>query len=98
MHADAGVRGRELICPLHDCEKIIDDDLARCRISEIEPAFSFAPAVIRRLRKWKPVAVGTDVAVPSDVIEDEVDAGRETRKRGGGGGHQHSASPRPQLP
>ncbi len=79
MHADDRALRRQLVALLHDLDQVGDDELARLRIIEIERAFAAAPAISGRLRSRKSIAIAADVAVSSDVVEDQIHARRHRR-------------------
>ena len=63
--------------PRHDCHEVLDDDPPHLRIAQVDHPLGTAPSIAGRLRVGKAIAVVPDVAVSSDVIEDQVDSGPE---------------------
>src|ERR1700716_4347543 len=77
MHADYRAFGRDLVPAPHDRHEILDDDLPHLRIVQVNRALGIAPSIAGRLRVRKAIAVVPDVAISSDVVEDQINSGPE---------------------
>ena len=79
MHADDRAARRQFVRLPHESDQIRDDDLPGLGIVEIDLAFPLAPSVSRRLRGRKSIAIAADVAISSDMVDDQIDPRRHRR-------------------
>jgi hypothetical protein len=81
VDADDGAIGRDFVALLDDRDKVLDHDPPRLRIVEIDRALGIAPSISRRLGRRKSTAIVSDIAISSDMVEDQIDARFHRRYR-----------------